>query len=162
MRHCFVAALAKHQGCPMLARCQTGCNDKLRGRGATAPVPRTPQLRERSSLGLGAGRGAQPQNSSGADRATLEREYWVSSSGSSSLVSVCPRPGFCLVRLLLSPSSSSSSVLLVYFSAVVVDGGVAVWNEFRVWRSGASTLGRTPTFTFLYDVCLFAARIGNV
>ena len=63
MRHCFVAALAKHQGCPMLARCQTGCNDDLRGRGATAPVPRTPQLRERSSLGLGAGRG---------DRATLE------------------------------------------------------------------------------------------
>ena len=36
----------------MLASYQTWCNDKLRGRGATAPVPRVPQLRGlRSSCG---------------------------------------------------------------------------------------------------------------
>ena len=49
MRHCFVATLANHRGGPMLARCQTGCNDKLRGRGATAPVPQLRGLRRSSS-----------------------------------------------------------------------------------------------------------------
>ena len=53
MREFFGATLANHRGGPMLARCQTWCNDKLRGRGATAPVPRAPQLRglRRSSSG---------------------------------------------------------------------------------------------------------------
>ena len=50
----------------MLARYQTWCNDKLRGRGATAPAPRVPQLR-----GLSSWRGHGRARSFRADRARM-------------------------------------------------------------------------------------------